>query len=42
VLTCIAAGVLGALIGMAIWRLGYAMRLANTRRIDASDVAVAA
>jgi len=27
---------------MAIWRLGYAMRLANTRRIDASDVAVAA
>jgi hypothetical protein len=42
VLTCIAAGVLGALIGMAIWRLGYAMRLANTRRTDASDVAVAA
>jgi hypothetical protein len=42
VLTCVAAGVLGALIGMAIWRLGYAMRLANTRRTDASDVAVAA
>jgi hypothetical protein len=42
VLTCIAAGVLGALIGMAIWRLGYAMRLANTRRTDTSDAAVAA
>ena len=42
VLTCVAAGVIGALLGMAIWRLGYAMRLANTPRTDTSDVAVAA
>jgi hypothetical protein len=42
VLTCVAAGVFGALVSMAIWRLGYALRLANTRRTDASDAAVAA
>jgi hypothetical protein len=41
-LTGVAAGVIGALIGIAIWRLGYAMRLANTRRTVVSDVAAAA
>jgi len=41
-LTCVGAGVIGALIGVAIWRLGYAMQRANTRRTDTSDAAVAA
>jgi hypothetical protein len=42
VLTCVAAGVVAALLGVAIWRLGYAMRVANTRRTNTSDVVAAA
>ncbi len=42
VLTCVAAGVIAALLGAAVWRLGYAMRVANTRRTVGSDAAAAA
>jgi hypothetical protein len=42
VLTFVAAGVIAALLGAAIWRLGYAMRVANTRRSIGSDAAAVA
>jgi hypothetical protein len=42
VINCFAAGVIAALLGIAIWRLGYAMCVANTRRAIASDAAAAA
>jgi hypothetical protein len=42
VLTCLAAGVFAALAGAATWRLGHAMRVANTQRPNVSRTEVTA
>jgi hypothetical protein len=42
VLSCLAAGVIAALLGAATWRLGHAMRGANPAGADSSGVEVTA
>jgi hypothetical protein len=42
VFTSVASGALGVIVGLAIWRLGYAMRLARTAHTVRTDVGASA